>query len=470
MSKVFYADLWGLREEKHRYLWENDVSTTDWQTLELSSPYFFFVPKNFNLLEEYEKEWKVTEIFREYGTGCESRKDKLWIAFDRDELLERLHYFSSPDVSEEDISQRLGVQSTKYWKILEAKRIVRSTHIEDHVKRFNYRPFDEKFIYYNPQVIPRGSHAYPTMRHMLQENICMITNRQIRTPKIRHFWVTNLLVDRHVLETAHAAMRCFPLYLYATPEDTEGTLFATEEVTREPNLSPKFIAAVEEKLGLKFVREGKGDLEATFGPEDILHYAYAVFHSPTYRERYAELLKIDFPRLPLTSDRDLFKALAEKGEELVSLHLMESSELHHLITNFGVSGSDEVEKVRYVEKVTEKKKVPADTSPRSVTVFSRRLPLDFEHQTQVKIRPKPKPKATGRVYINKTQYFEGIEPEVWEFQIGGYQVLHKWLKDRKGRKLDFNDFFHYQKIVVALKETMRLMGEIDELIPAWPIE
>ena len=265
-------------------------------------------------------------------------------------------------------------------------------------------------------------------------------------------------------------MRCFPLYLYATPEDTEGTLFATEEVTREPNLSPKFIAAVEEKLGLKFVREGKGDLEATFGPEDILHYAYAVFHSPTYRERYAELLKIDFPRLPLTSDRDLFKALAEKGEELVSLHLMESSELHHLITNFGVSGSDEVEKVRFVEKVTEKKKVPADTSPRSVTVFSRRLPLDFEHQTQVKIRPKPKPKATGRVYINKTQYFEGIEPEVWEFQIGGYQVLHKWLKDRKGRKLDFNDFFHYQKIVVALKETMRLMGEIDELIPAWPIE
>ena len=139
MSKVFYADLWGLREEKHRYLWENDVSTTDWQTLELSSPYFFFVPKNFNLLEEYEKEWKVTEIFREYGTGCESRKDKLWIAFDRDELLERLHYFSSPDVSEEDISQRLGVQSTKYWKILEAKRIVRSTHIEDHVKRFNYQ-------------------------------------------------------------------------------------------------------------------------------------------------------------------------------------------------------------------------------------------------------------------------------------------------------------------------------------------
>ena len=204
-----------------------------------------------------------------------------------------------------------------------------------------------------------------------------------------------------------------------------------EYETRDPNLSPKFIAAVEEKLGLEFVREGKGDLEATFGPEDILHYAYAVFHSPTYRERYAELLKIDFPRLPLTSDRELFKALAERGEELVSLHLMESPKPDQFITKFDVPGSSEVEKVRYME---------------------------------------PRGDVPGRVYINKTQYFEGIEPEVWEFQICGYQILHKWLKDRKGRKLIFDDFFHYQKIVVALKETMRLMGEIDELIPSWPIE
>jgi len=126
--------------------------------------------------------------------------------------------------------------------------------------------------------------------------------------------------------------------------------------------------------------------------------------------------------------------------------------------------------VRYVEKVAEEKKTTTGTSPASVKVSNRRLPLVFEHQTRVKIRPQPKPKPTGRVYINKTQYFEGIEPEVWEFQIGGYQVLHKWLKDRKGRKLIFDDFFHYQKIIVALKETMRLMGEIDELIPAWPIE
>ena len=184
------------------------------------------------------------------------------------------------------------------------------------------------------------------------------------------------------------------------------------------------------------MQDGKGDLQSTFGPEDIFHYIYAILHSPTYRERCAEFLKIDFPRLPLISDRALFKALAEKGEELVALHLMESPVLNQLITRFPATGSNEVVKVRYVE------------------------PRQDENGNEV----------PGRVHINKTQYFEGIEPDVWVFQIGGYQVLHKWLKDRKGRKLSFDDLFHYQKIVVALKETMRLMEEIDGLIPAWPIE
>ena len=466
MSKVFYADLWGLREEKHRYLWENDVSTTDWQELEPVSPHFFFVPKDFDLLSEYERGWSVPDIFPVNSSGIKTHRDHFVIDFEQEPLRSRIAEFRDEGLADIEVRERFKLRDTRDWKLTEARAKLQAREDwDENFHRCLYRPFDIRPIYYSGDVVefPRSE----VMRHMLRENICLITNRQVRI-QICHFWVASLPVDFHVLETAHASMSCFPLYLYTTPEDTKGTLFATKEVTRDPNLSPKFIAAVEEKLGLEFVREGKGDLEATFGPEDILHYAYAVFHSPTYRERYAELLKIDFPRLPLTADRELFKALAERGEELVSLHLMESPELHHIITNFGVSGSNEVEKVRYVEKVTEEKKVPTGTSPASVKVSNRRLPLTFDDEVRVKIKPKPRP--TGRVYINKTQYFEGIEPEVWEFQIGGYQVLHKWLKDRKGRKLFFNDFFHYQKIVVALKETMRLMGEIDELIPSWPIE
>ncbi|MBI2862921.1 MAG: hypothetical protein HYX89_08880 [Chloroflexi bacterium] len=163
-------------------------------------------------------------------------------------------------------------------------------------------------------------------------------------------------------------------------------------------------------------------------PEDVFNYAYAVFHSPTYRSRYAEFLKIDFPRLPLTSDQRLFRVLAEKGAELVALHLMELPTLEEQRTQikFDVPGANVVEKVAYDE-------------------------------------------ANGRVYINKSQYFEGVPPEVWNFPIGGYQVCQKWLKDRKGRTLTYDERIHYQKVVMALKETIRLMGEIDALIPGWPL-
>ncbi len=189
---------------------------------------------------------------------------------------------------------------------------------------------------------------------------------------------------------------------------------------------------------MKFIPDGKGDCEKLFGPEDIFHYAYAVFHSPTYRERYSEFLKNDFPHLPITSDKRLFKALAEKGEELVQLHLMESPLLVNstVYPKYDNPGADEVVKIHYAE-------------------------------------PKPasgkEPAMPGRVFINKEQFFEGIDPELWEFHIGGYQVMEKWLKDRKGRKLTWDDIQHYQKIAVALTETKRLMEEIDSLIPSWPI-
>jgi predicted helicase len=163
-------------------------------------------------------------------------------------------------------------------------------------------------------------------------------------------------------------------------------------------------------------------------PEDIFHYAYAVFYSPTYRARYAEFLKIDFPRLPLTGNRDLFFRLAALGGELVALHLMESPKLNDLITEYPVKGTDIVEKVRYNDK-------------------------------------------GDRVWINPTQYFGGVPAAIWNFHIGGYQVCEKWLKDRKGRKLTYEDTRHYQRIVVALNETIRDMTEIDEVIRQhgdWP--
>ena len=157
-------------------------------------------------------------------------------------------------------------------------------------------------------------------------------------------------------------------------------------------------------------------------PEDIFHYAYAVFHSPGYRSRYAEFLKIDFPRLPLTGNLELFRALARLGGELTALHLLESPKLDKPITEFIGGRNPEVEKVSW--------------SNEHRVAWTRRRP----------------PASSG------------VREDVWSFHIGGYQVCEKWLKDRKGRTLSKDDIAHYQKIVVALAETIRLMKEIDEVI------
>ncbi len=203
-------------------------------------------------------------------------------------------------------------------------------------------------------------------------------------------------------------------------------LFPQEEYPRWPNLAPQFIAEVEERLGLSFVPDGAGDLATTFGPEDVFHYSYAVLHAPTYRSRYAEFLKRDFPRVPLTSDRELFRDLAALGRELVELHLLRAPELATPVAGYPVAGDNKVEDVHYDAK-------------------------------------------EGRVFINRTQHFTNVAPEVWEFHIGGYQVCEKWLKDRKGRALSYDDITHYQGIVTALGRTIALMAAIDARIPAWPL-
>jgi predicted helicase len=258
----------------------------------------------------------------------------------------------------------------------------------------------------------------------------------------------SILISKYIIDqcavgnkSAGAGVSCIGL-LYQYPD--EGSKKIRQHVLfnpswspglngRTPNLNPDFVSAFASRLGLTFVSDGHGDLAATFGPEDIFDYIYAVFHSPTYRLRYAQFLKIDFPRVPLTSNLELFKKLCILGEELVALHLMESPQLTQLLTRYPVAGDNIVEK----------------GFPKFV-VYEEGQP--------------------GYVYINKTQYFEGAPKEVWEFHVGGYKVCEKWLKDRRGRQLSFDDLMHYQKVIVALAETARLMEEIDKAIPGWPIE
>ncbi len=421
-AKVHYADLWGLRQAKYSYLAESDIETTEWVELTPASPSYLFVPSQEELLAEYQRGWKVTDIFPVNSVGVVTARDRLTIHWTRWEVEETVRRFVRLSVDEARASYGLG-EDAEDWQVSLAQRDLRDSGLSaERTVPILYRPFDVRYTYYTGR--SRGFHCRPrqeVMRHMLEgHNVGLVSRRQMIGDTASYFYATKHLVSDGVIRSDNrGGESVFPLYLYRA----EGEMVLNEGI-RRPNLSPAFISAVSRALGLRFIEVGKGDLAETFGPEDVFAYAYAVFHSPAYRERYGEYLKRDFPRVPLTADRALFKTLVAKGAELVSLHLMESPLLANLITTYPVSGSNVVEKMGYVEE-------------------------------------------TRRVYVNATQYFEGVSPDVWAFHIGGYQVAQKWLKDRKGRTLTYDDLTHYQKVVVALKETIRLMTEIDSAGEPW---
>ena len=425
-AAVHYADMWGMREKKYAALSESDVASTKWRQFNPATPDFFFVPKDLAFKEEYQAGSNIRKVFIVSGTGIKTERDSITIHFTEEGLKATIDDFTKLEDSQLREKYNLWKDS-RDWKVFNAKRDVISSGADMRfIKLIHYRPFDMRLTYYTGTT--RGFIGTPgrvIANCFTRPNIGLIAKRQNKRQPFSYIFVTKVAPESCLFESAYANNIVFPLYLYPSEQEIASGLYQPRE--RRPNLNQESIKAFSEKLGLRFIEDGKGDLEETFGPEDGFNYAYAVFHSPTYRARYAEFLKIDFPRLPLTSDRELFRALVAKGAQLVSLHLMESSKLNNLITKYPIVGPNQVETVRYDE-------------------------------------------TNQRVYINRSQYFEGISPEVWNFHIGGYQVCQKWLKDRKGRPLTFDDLLHYQKIVVALKETIRLMQEIDGLIPRWPIE
>lgn len=439
LAKVRYADVYGLQGSwpkpekgtKYYVLGETNALNTNWKELQPSSPFYSFMPHKEGLRSEYDQWARVTEIFNVYSTGILTFRDKMVVGFDNNDLKARLDEIADPAISDDVIREKycLGRRSDKYepgdtrgWKLSGGRKML---SMEDnpasHVQPCLYRPFDIRSMYYADYMIdwPRTD----VMRHMLNgQNLGLVSARSNKSSQMDHFFCSRYITELKCGESTTGSY-LFPLYVYVGKGEMQ---FDSGE--RCPNLKVEFIKTIVEKLGLIFVEDGKGDLERTFGAEDILDYSYAIFHSPTYRTRYEEFLNTDFPRLPLTSDKALFKALVSKGAQLVALHLMDAPVLDVESNRVGypIKGSHLVEKVSYREN-------------------------------------------TKRVYINNEEYFEGVEPEVWEFCIGGYKICQKWLKYRKDRMLTLGEMNHYQKIVVALDETIRLMAEIDQLIPGWPL-
>lgn len=462
-KRIQYADLWGPRVDKYGYLYENSLEDTRWQELAPRGPFWQFVPSTGKSGSEWDGMVPISEAFKGdvrpgrrlpfYGAGFTTRHDDFAVGMSGEEVLKNVREFLRPDATEEELRERFRLCTTAHWSFNTARDKLTVTEARKDLQRFLYRPFDFRYTIYNPLVI--GEMRPEIMRHLKRQNIALVSTRRVTGRPFDNFFVSNTLVE-YKAGSHDRNTQVFPLYLYPPAADVTGGQDRLDLNTphwpagkegRRPNLSPEFIADFEKRTGLSFTSDGKGDLREKLGPEDIFNYMYAVFYSPTYRTRYSEFLNSDFPRVPLTSDVSLFRLLRKLGGELVALHLLESPLLDSPVAHFPVKGSNAVEKgypkyLIFAEKVGE---------------------------------PSP-PWEKYRVYINGSyekagsQYFAGIPPEVWDFHIGGYQVCEKWLKDRRGRTLTYDDQVHYCKIVTAIKETIRLMAEIESAIPKWPIE
>ena len=411
MAKVLYYDLWGRREDKYKFLESASLDNVNWIEVKPTEPNYFFAPKDFDYEDEYKKEWLLKDIFTKYATGIETGKDLYLVSFEKKSLEDVIKDLINPSTSLLEIEQKYNIKDTTGWPFSKKRTdLSKSSFNSFKMKLYCYRPFDNRYIYFDEFL--RRPHK-DVMVNLLHDNLTLMASRQQSEIGFYHIFITNNLGDCNALSlNSRERNYYFPLYTYPNTENKQTNLF----LEKTPNLSPKFLEAIKEKLG------------KIPTPEQIFYYAYAIFHSPTYRTRYAEFLKIDFPRLPLTSNQNLFNSLAIKGEELVNLHLMKSDTLNNLMTTYQTIEDNQVSEVTYNSELQ-------------------------------------------RVYINKQSYFTNIPPHIWEFKIGGYQVLDKWLKDRKNakRQLSTEEINHYQKIVISLTETFRIMEEIDRIIPGFPI-
>jgi predicted helicase len=407
-KEIFHADLWGEREKKYSWLQENDINTTEWKSVTPKSEYYLFIPRDENISGNYDNFIKVPDIFPVNSVGIVTARDEFVIDIDKNKVRLRILQFRDNNVSDEIIQQTYHLKDKSNWTTAQARAKIRQAgNWEQYFVKVLYRPFDARWIYFHDAIIERS--RTEVMQHMKQgDNLGLMTLRK-GLPNYQYSWVfvSDDLVSHGVYYNGNQSTEyLFPLYLYSSKE--KKGLFHAEGETREPNIKPEILKSLTKAY------------EKDISPEEIFYYIYAVLYSEIYRTKYAEMLNMDFPRVPFTKAYQLFKKMSEYGNRLVNLHLLKSQELDSPIARFQVAGGNKVEKPKYDDNA-------------------------------------------GRAYVNKEQYFEGISGEVWNYQIGGYQVCDKWLKDRKDRVLSLDEIQTYCRIVTAIHHTISIQSEIDEL-------
>ena len=407
---VYHADLWGTRKEKYRALLEAEKDSMEWTELHPSTPFYLFIPQDEELREEYERGWKVTEIFPVNVLGFQSHRDHFAIAYEKTAIEHRVKDMFDKSVTDQNLREKYDVRDNRDWHISEARASLRAAgKPTQSVIPCSYRPFDKRWCFFGYEFMD-----YPRrelMSHVAwRENLCLNVVRQTKASEWKHALISDDPTPAVFVEIKDGSS-VLPLYLYEPPEreKIKGGLFDEADPfkgkERIENFSEQFRVFIDNKY------------KHRYSPEDILGYVYAVLHSPTYREKYQDFLKIDFPRVPFVNQRKTFEALSALGWELVQTHLLKS-----------------------VPQELNVEPTPGDFMVEKPTYDAQR----------------------ERLHINTTQYFAPVPRDVWEFHIGGYQVLDKYLKSRKGRTLSLDEIENIQNVVNVLHFTIDQMERIEE--------
>ena len=410
--RVYYADLWGKKKEKLAALDDATMESIDWKELKLAEPYYFFVPKDFALEDEYEKGFLIKDLFSVGGLGIKFRKDKLLVHKSKEEVRQMLIDIEA--MASQGLMQKYAFKETDDWRIGEKKVFFKTSDI-DNIRPVLYRVFDTRYCYYPldriSKIIVRGDSRCGLMRNMMHGNLSLCLLRNSRRDLVLPCVADQLVGKDYVSGLDNCTV--FPLYLY---EENMG------KVEKKANLDKDIVAKLRALVeGDKLMQSGEEETSRTsrtsreeLSPEDIFDYIYGVLHSPAYRTKFKEFLKVDFPRIPYPKDLGEFERFCAAGRELRAVHLMKDAEpsLSETRGRFPVAGDNVVDAVKW---------------------------------------------DNGRVYINSSQYFDNVPLEAWEQAIGGYRPAEKYLKDRKNRALSQEELKHYQRIILALTKTREIM-------------
>lgn len=433
--QVHHADLYGLREQKYAWLSTHDVARTDWQDVSPVRPLYLYLPRDRDRQTEFASYRSVRDVFPLHSLGLLTKRDRLAIGFTASDAQKNASLFLDEGREDSDVARLFGIPRTDNdgWDLGAARHKLREKRFTSSVQEVTYRPFDKRAVWYDDEIVARPNRR--VLQHLCHENIALVVGRQGKAVG-SHEWnlafVVDSLVDQNIFRRGGGTV--FPLWLLEERQ-TPAPDLTDSPSDRRANLDLSYLEEFRRAMSpvCSISAPPGGRLESPGIAMMLFRYVYALLYSRSYRSRFADQLDTSFPHVPIARSAQLLGQMAALGQALIDVHLMRAPALSRLITAYPINGDNRVTRVEY------------------------------EAPTQ---------ERAGRVWINASQYVAGVSPDLWEYQIGGYQVLDKWLRDRRKRVLTYEEIIHYQRVVVALAETQRLQREIDGAIEAhggWPL-